>query len=71
MIHNAYDKSEVARRYYLLKTGEEIDKATAFNRWRMLRAPDLKILDEVRKQLTKEWSNEIREAKKLAKKQKK
>ena len=54
MIHNAYDKSEVARRYYLLKTGEDISKATAFNRWRMLRVPDKKVLKEVLEQIAKE-----------------
>lgn len=62
MIHEAFNKSEVVKRYYLLKTGEEIDGQTAVNRWRMLRQPDKKVLNKVIADIAKEQKNIIKKA---------
>jgi hypothetical protein len=51
MIIDAYNTSEIARRYYLKKTGEDLTREQARNRWKMTRNPDTaivkKVLDEV------------------------
>lgn len=54
IIHEAYSKSEIARRYYKEYTGEELTNQEAANRWRMLRNPDVKILKKVNDQIHKE-----------------
>jgi hypothetical protein len=45
MILPAYNKSEIARLYFL-KKGETLTKQEAANRWRMI-TPDVKVLKEV------------------------
>lgn len=60
MIHSAFIKSEIAKRYYKLATGEDISRDDAFNRWRMLRHPDKKILRQVIKEVAKEADQEIK-----------
>lgn len=47
MIHEAFSKSEIAKRYYALKTGEKLTNKEAANRWRMLRNPDMDALQKV------------------------
>lgn len=54
MIHEAYSKSEIAKRYYKEATGEDLTNQEAVNRWRMLRNPDVKILKKVNDQIHKE-----------------
>lgn len=54
MIHSAYKKSEIARRYYALATGEAITLQEASNRWRMLRHPDKDIIKKVLKTIERE-----------------
>lgn len=53
MIHEAYNKSEIVRRYFE-KQGEKLTKQEAANRWRMIRNVDLKILKEVFDDIHKE-----------------
>jgi hypothetical protein len=52
MILKAYNKSEIARLYFL-KKGESLTTIEAGNRWRMVKNPDLKILRDVFKELHK------------------
>jgi hypothetical protein len=54
MIIDAYNTSEIARRYYLLKTGESLSREQARNRWKMTRNPDKKILNKVFTEVLKE-----------------
>lgn len=54
MIHEAFSKSEIAKRYYALKTGEKLANKEAFNRWRMLRNPDMDVLKKVIEEVVKE-----------------
>lgn len=61
MIHSAYVKSEIARRYYAKATGEALTRQEAVNRWRKLRNPDKKILQKVIKEIAKEADEEIRD----------
>ena len=60
MIHEAFTISEIARRYYKLKTGEDILKEVARSRWRMTRNPDLKILNKVIDIIYKEQKEKLR-----------
>lgn len=53
MIHEAYNKSEIVRRYFELK-GEKLTKQEAANRWRMIRNVDLDVLEKVFSQINKE-----------------
>lgn len=43
-IHPAYIKAEIARRYFLKMTGEDIGKERAWNRWRVQKSYDKKSL---------------------------
>ena len=54
MIHPAFYKSEIARRYYLAKTGEDLPLKVAMNRWRMTTNIDKKILSKVINRVLKE-----------------
>lgn len=54
MIHPAFVTSEIAKRYYQKATGEELTRKDAFNRWRMLRKPDITILQKVIDEIHKE-----------------
>lgn len=54
MIHEAFSKSEIAKRYYALKTGEKLTNQEAANRWRMLKNPDPLILTKVFNAVNKE-----------------
>lgn len=42
-----YKQGAVAKMYFKLKSGEELDNETARNRWRMIRNPDKAILNKV------------------------
>lgn len=59
MIHPAYNKSEIARRYYEKTTGEALTRQEAANRWRKTK-PDKKILREVMKEIAGEADQEIK-----------
>jgi hypothetical protein len=58
MILPAYNKSEIARLYFL-KKGENLTKQEAANRWRMVN-PDLKVLESVFNELHKEQKDILR-----------
>lgn len=60
MIHSAYITSEIARRYYLKKTGEVLSRETARSRWRMTRNPDKDILKKVFEEISKEQNKLLR-----------
>lgn len=53
MIHPAFNKSEIARRYFEIK-GYKLSKQEAANRWRMLRNPDKSIIKKVIDRVYKE-----------------
>lgn len=53
-IHPAFNKSEIARRYYKKATGEALTNQEAVNRWRNIRNPDKKILAQVVEEVTQE-----------------
>lgn len=59
MIHSAFIKSEIARRYYAA-AGEELSRQEAANRWRMLRNPNRKLLQKVIDEVTREQKKEIK-----------
>lgn len=42
-----YKQGAVAKMYFKLKSGEDLDNETARNRWRMIRNPDKAILKKV------------------------
>lgn len=42
-----YKQGAVAKLYFKMKAGEELDNETARNRWRMIRNPDKVILKKV------------------------
>lgn len=58
MIHPAYNKSEIARRYYEKATGEKLTNQEAINRLRKLRNVDKvllrKVFDDVNSEAKKE-----------------
>lgn len=54
MITDDYVVSAIARRYYFIRDGEEIDNKTAFNRWKFLRNPDKAILKQAIREAFKE-----------------
>lgn len=56
MIHEAYSKSYIARRYFALK-GEKLTNTEAYNRWKMTRKPDKIILSKVFAQIYIEQQN--------------
>jgi hypothetical protein len=58
MILPAYNKSEIARLYFL-KKGENLTKQEAANRWRMVK-PDLKVLESVFNELHKKQKDILR-----------
>lgn len=60
MIHEAFQISEVARRYFELK-GEQLTKPEAYNRWRMVRNPDLKLLNKAVDQIYKEQKKKLKD----------
>lgn len=60
MIHEAFTVSEIARRYYLKKTGEDLSKEVARNRWRMTRNPDKDILNRVIDEIYKEQKKALK-----------
>jgi hypothetical protein len=53
MIHPAYNRSEIARRYFEEK-GETLSKDDAYNRFRMIRLFDKKILKKIFSDIQKE-----------------
>jgi hypothetical protein len=57
MILNAYNKSEIARLYFL-KQGDKLTKQQAANRWRMI-IPNKKTLKEVFKEVYKSQLQQI------------
>lgn len=58
MIHEDFNKSAIARRYYA-KLGESLSKQEALNRWRMLRNPDLRLLRQVIREVSREAISKI------------
>lgn len=54
LLNSAYKISYFAARYYKEATGEALTKQEAINRWRMLRHPDKKIIQEVIKDIGRE-----------------
>lgn len=59
MINEAYNKSEIARRYFKLK-GEELTRQEANNRWKMVRNPDKDILKKVFSEVYKEQKSKLK-----------
>jgi hypothetical protein len=59
MIHEAYNKSEIARRYFKLK-GETLTRQEANNRWKMVRSPDKEILKKVFSEIHKEQKSKLK-----------
>jgi hypothetical protein len=59
MIHEAYNKSEIARRYFELK-GETLTRQEANNRWKMVRNPDAEILKKVFDKVYKEQKTQLK-----------
>jgi hypothetical protein len=68
MIHEAFTISEIARRYYLKKTGENLDKETARKRWNMTRITDLTVLNKVFADIFKEQKKMLKKKAKMLKK---
>lgn len=46
MIHKAFNKSEIARRYFELK-GEKLSNSEAANRFRSVRNPDVNLIARI------------------------
>jgi hypothetical protein len=55
----AYNKSEIARLYFL-KKGENLTKQEAANRWRMIRQFDFKVLGSVFNEVHRKQMKNIR-----------
>jgi hypothetical protein len=62
MISKAYNKSEIARRYFELK-GETLTRQEANNRWKMIRSPDLLALKKVFDTIHKEQKGMLKKKK--------
>lgn len=52
-------KTEIAVRYYKLKTGENLDRELARKRWAMTKNPDEKILKKVLDGILKEQKKKM------------
>lgn len=60
MIHKAFNKSEIARRYYEKATGEKLNNQEAVNRLRKLKNIDRKLLREVFNDVLNEQKQELK-----------